>query len=119
MYDMKLLVVDDHMKIRNILKMMYGSKFSKVLDAESGEEAVRLYKNHMPDWVLMDVKMSILDGISATKEIIQFDKNAKVIIVTLFDDKFTQENALSAGAIDFVNKSDLTKIENIISRYYT
>ena len=73
---------------------------------------------HLPDWVLMDIKMEKMDGITATKEIKLFDKDAKIIIVTLFDDKSTKENAITAGAYKIVVKSDLTKIGEMISEIW-
>ena len=101
--------------MRKVLKSMYGFMFDEIYEASNGIIALELYKEHLPDWVLMDIKMEKMDGITATKEIKLFDKDAKIIIVTLFDDKSTKENAITAGAYKIVVKSDLTKIGEMIS----
>lgn len=114
---MKLLIVDDYQKIRTILKSMYGFMFNEVFEASDGIEAIEKYKRHLPDWVLMDVKMDHMDGITATYDIRQFDKTAKIIVVTLFEDKHTKEIAMKAGAYELVTKSDLTKIGDLIYQH--
>ncbi len=110
---MKLLIVDDYPKIRAMLKSMYGFMFDETIEASDGTEEIELYKKHLPNWVLMDVKMKQMDGITATQKIKQFDKNAKIIVVTLFEDSLTKENAINAGAYELVPKSDLTKIGDL------
>ncbi len=112
---MKLLIVDDYPAVRNMLKSMFGFLFEETSEAKNGIEAVALYKEHKPDWVFMDVKMDRMDGIAATKQIKQFDENAKVVVVTLFNDSETETEALEAGAFDVVSKDDLTKIRDILN----
>lgn len=111
---MKLLIVDDSPKIRIMLKSMYGFIFDEIFEAENGLEAVKLYKQHLPDWVLMDIKMELMDGLEATKKIKEFDNNARIIIVTLFDDKLLRQEAINSGAYEFILKNNLTKIEDIL-----
>ena len=111
---MKLLIVDDYKNIRTMLKSMYGFMFNEVYEASDGVKAVELYKMYKPDWVLMDIKMVHMDGITATYKIRKFDKTAKIIVVTLLVDKHTKENAMKAGAYELVTKSDLTKIGDLI-----
>jgi two-component system chemotaxis response regulator CheY len=112
---MKLLIVDDYPAVRDMLKSMFGFLFEETSEAKDGIEAIRLYKEHKPDWVFMDVKMDRMDGIAATRQIKQYDKNAKVVVVTLFNDKETESDAIEAGAYDVVSKDDLTKIKEIIN----
>ena len=113
---MKLLIVDDYLAVRNMLKNIFGFMFEETTEAKDGFEAVSFYKKFKPDWVLMDVKMDRMDGITATKYIKQFDKNAKVIIVTLFNDRETENEAITAGAYAVVPKDDLAKITDIINK---
>lgn len=112
---MKLLVVDDHSTVRKMLISMYGFLFEEIMEADNGEDAVMFYKMHKPDWVLMDIKMKKMDGITATRIIKQIDKNAKIIVVTIFRDEETISEAVNAGAYDIVIKDDLTKICEIIN----
>ncbi|MCB9211663.1 MAG: response regulator [Ignavibacteriales bacterium] len=111
---MNLLVVDDFVEIRQMLKSMFGEMFDETYEAEDGNLGVELYKKHKPDWVLMDIKMDVMDGITATKLIKEFDKKAKVIIVTLYKDEETSTEAKNAGAFGLVSKDDLSKIGDMI-----
>jgi len=112
---MKLLIVDDHLAVRKMLKSMYGFMFDEIFEAEDGIEAVMLYKQNKPNWVFMDVKMEQMDGITATRKIKQFDKNAKVVVVTLYCDEELESDAVKAGAYDVISKDDLTKIGDILN----
>lgn len=112
---MKLLIVDDYPAVRQMLKSMFGFMFEETTEARDGLEAVALYKKYKPDWVFMDIKMDRMDGITATKQIKQFDVDAKVVVVTLFNDGETETEALEAGAYEVVSKDDLTKIRDILN----
>ena len=111
---MNLLVVDDFVEIRQMLTSMLSGMFDKTYEADDGNLAVELYKKYNPDWVLMDIKMDVMDGITATKLIKEFDQNAKVIIVTLYKDEETRTVAKNAGAYGLVSKDDLSKISDLI-----
>lgn len=113
---MKLLIADDNKEMRKMLKTICSHLFYQILECNDGDDAIRIYGDELPDWVLMDIKMERLDGIEATKEIKRKYPAAKIIIVSQFNDKSLIEEAKNSGAIDFVSKEDLTKIENIISQ---
>jgi YesN/AraC family two-component response regulator len=69
-----------------------------------------------PDWVLMDVKMPKLDGIAATRQIMEAFPRAQIVIVSQYDDFEMREGARGAGAVDYVLKDDLLAICGIIGR---
>jgi two-component system chemotaxis response regulator CheY len=72
--------------------------------AKNGKEAVEIYKalNEKPDVIIMDHRMPIMNGIEASKEIIDFDKKAKIIFASA--DLTIQEEAISLGVISFKGK---------------
>ena len=111
---MKLLIVDDYTDVRILLRNLFEDYFDEIIEASDGNIAVELYKKHLPDWVFMDIKMEHMDGITATKEIKRFDENAKIIVVTLYEDDQTKESVMNAGAYEIVSKSDLSKIGELI-----
>lgn len=111
---MKLLIVDDYTDVRILLRNLFEDYFDEIIEASDGNIAVELYKKHLPDWVFMDIKMEYMDGITATKEIKRFDENAKIIVVTLYEDDQTKESVMNAGAYEIVSKSDLSKIGELI-----
>lgn len=113
---MNLLIADDNQNMRGILRNICSQFFNVMYECGSGIDAVELYKQHKPDWTLMDIRMERMDGISAIKEILKFDPSAKTIVVSQFNDPEFIESAKNAGAIEFVSKEDLTKIEDIITK---
>lgn len=102
----KILVVDDASFMRVVLKDLLTSNglASQIFEAADGVAAVEAYKKYKPDVVTMDVNMPKADGIQALKAIIQFDPRAKVIMVTSVEQKHIVQDAMKAGARDYVVK---------------
>jgi len=102
----KILIVDDQSLFREALKTLLNASadFEIVGDASNGEEALRMVLQHSPDIVLMDLRMPIMDGVEATKRILQIGKSTKVIVLTTFDDDENVFEALRAGAVGYLLK---------------
>lgn len=111
---MKLLIVEDSIRMRELLKELFGSMFTEIIECEDGSKALGAYKKNKPDWVFMDIKMKEMNGISATREITENFPEAKILIVTDFDDKEFRKEAINSGATEYVLKENLEKIFNII-----
>jgi DNA-binding NarL/FixJ family response regulator len=102
----KVLLADDQAMIRSGLRMILESEADLLVigEAENGEEAVRLSKRERPDVVLMDVRMPVVDGLEATRQIHQTLPEVKVIVLTTFDlDEYIYA-ALRGGASGFLLK---------------
>lgn len=101
-----ILVVDDHdlvrMGIVRILEDVEG--FGVVGEAESGEKALLLAREKMPDVVLMDVKMPGIGGLEATKKLLRINPDIKIIAVTACDDSVYPGKLMQAGAVGYVTK---------------
>lgn len=102
----KVLVVDDHPIVRRALstEINLDRGMQVVGEATDGAEAVRQYSLLHPDVVLMDIVLPGKDGIQATREIIQQDPQAHVLIITSYTDEKTILEALKAGALGFIYK---------------
>ncbi|VVB71805.1 Chemotaxis protein CheY [uncultured archaeon] len=85
----------------------------EVYEAENGEEALIKYAEVKPDIVLMDILMPRLDGISATKRILQDDPSAKIIVISAVGKSGLEKECLIAGARQFIVKP--FKIKELIS----
>ncbi len=109
-----LQIVEDNQGMRNLIKNLYSIYFDKVLECEDGCEAYEVYEHNKPNWVLMDIVMKEMDGITATKQIKDSFPDAKIVIVTDYDDNELRKKAKSAGACNYVLKEDLSVLENII-----
>lgn len=101
----RVLIVDDGAFMRILIKgMLEKHDYVVVGEAEDGDVGVHLYKELKPDLVTMDITMPRVDGITALKEIISFDKQAAVVMVSAMgQDQYIKE-AIQSGAKSFVVK---------------
>lgn len=120
---MKLLLVDDNDRIRKMMKNMYSAHFDEVIECDDGEAAVRAFDESNPDWVVMDINlptgkagMKEMDGIEATTRIIAANPDARIIIVSQFNDESTIDAVKNAGAVEFVSKENLYKVIEVINK---
>jgi len=101
---LRIVVAEDEALIRLDLAEMLGeSGYDVVGQASDGEQAVDLTREHRPDLVIMDVKMPVLDGISAA-EIIGKEQIAPVVMLTAFSQKELVERARDAGVMAYIVK---------------
>ncbi|MDJ0773141.1 MAG: response regulator transcription factor [Mastigocoleus sp. MO_167.B18] len=102
----KVLLVDDQHLIRQGLKALLEleADLEIVGEAENGQEAIKLIPQLNPDVVMMDIRMPIMDGVAATKEIQQNFSNTKVLVLTTFDDDEYVTTALQNGAMGYLLK---------------
>lgn len=112
----KLLVVDDHAAFRATVRQMFEGLNVAIIEADSGEEALRLFAAEHPDWVIMDLRMPGMGGIKATEAIHDLDTSARIIVISQFTEPEWNEQALRAGATDFVSKEHLAQLVRIIDR---
>lgn len=91
--------------------MPYGHE---IVESENGVDAVSSYETERPDLVLMDFEMPGMNGIKATEKIRTSYPDARIIIVTMFDDAHLREAALKAGAERYVLKEDLMELPGIL-----
>ncbi len=103
----RVLLVDDHAVVRSGLGavLMAYNDMSLVGEAANGEEAVRLCRSVKPDVVLMDLKMPVMDGVTATRLIHESLPDIRIIALTSFGEKDLVEGALRAGATGYLLKT--------------
>ncbi|MEN9542416.1 MAG: hypothetical protein RL590_414 [Actinomycetota bacterium] len=116
----RILVAEDETLIRmDLVEMLTEAGYEVIAQASNGEEAINFANLHKPDLAILDVKMPVLDGISAAEKIISV---APVLMLTAFSQKDLVDRARDAGAMAYVVKpftiNDLTPaIEISISRH--
>ena len=102
----RVLIADDQALVRSGFRMILEARDDLVVvgEAENGAQAIELARELEPDVVLMDVRMPVLDGVEATRRLLEAGSEARVIILTTFDlDEYVFE-ALRAGASGFLLK---------------
>jgi DNA-binding NarL/FixJ family response regulator len=102
----RLLIADDHSVVRTGLRHLVATfdDVELVGAAADGEEAVTLCADHDPDVVLMDLEMPVLDGIEATRRIVEAQPRVAVVVLTSFSDREQILRALDAGAVGYLLK---------------
>ena len=100
----KILVTDDAMFMRAMLKNILIPNQYSVLEATNGQEAIDIYNAQKPDLVFMDITMPVMDGITATKQIKDANKDAIVVMCTALGQQNMVMEAIRAGAKDFIVK---------------
>jgi DNA-binding NarL/FixJ family response regulator len=108
----KVIIVDDHEIFRNglqtILNRMENIQLSGI--AANGQEAIDLAKSKDVDVILMDIKMPIVDGIEATKKVIEHKPDLKIIALSMFGDEENLQQMILAGAKGFLLKNVTRKV---------
>ena len=103
----KIVLADDHVLVREGVRMMLESakdEFTVAAEFANGKDLVEYAKTHTPDVYVVDISMPILNGIEATAKIMKLQPNAKVLILSMYDDRVSVEKALKAGARGYLVK---------------
>lgn len=114
---MNILLIDDDALVINGLRTIiemgtkhFSNPYQVCNTGKNGNEAISLYRQHQPDIVLIDIRMPELDGITAGKQIVQLDPNAKLIYLTTFLEDEYIIDALKLGAKGYLMKTDYDSI---------
>ena len=102
---MKLLIVDDSLLMRKAVERSLAVKnYTLVGSAADGEEAMRIFKENLPDLVTLDITMPKMDGFACLIEMRKLKKDAKILMITSQTDKYTAEEAMEKGASGVLGK---------------
>ncbi|HEX8250375.1 MAG TPA: response regulator transcription factor [Pyrinomonadaceae bacterium] len=104
---MRILIVEDNPKMRRLLRI-FLSDVADVCECSDGDEVITAYSDWKPAWVVMDVQMARVGGITATRLLKNAFPESRVVMLSEHDDSETRAAALEAGALDYLIKDDLT-----------
>jgi DNA-binding NarL/FixJ family response regulator len=107
---MKLLLVEDNPLMRRVVRRLVADLVDEICECGNGAEACALYAAQHPDWVLMDVEMPGVNGLVATARICADFPEARILIVTNYDDAALRAAAAQAGACGYVLKDNLWEL---------
>ena len=111
---MKLLIVEDNARMRKLMKSLVQEFADEIFECSDGSEVLPAYRLHRPDWVLMDIEMTHMDGITASQHLIQSFPSAQIVIVTKYDDDNLRQEARLAGACGYVLKDSLLDLVHLL-----
>lgn len=118
---MKIVIVDDDILVSSSLKTIIEANagFEVVAVANSGLDAIRLYKEHQPDILLMDIRMDGMSGLEAAEEILKIYDKVKVLFLTTFADDEYIIMALKIGAKGYILKQHYSSIIPALNAVYS
>jgi CheY-like chemotaxis protein len=111
----RFLIVEDNEQMRRALLSFVADLADEVTECEDGSEALALYAALLPDWVLMDIEMEKMDGLTATLQITSAYPDARIMIVSNHDDEELRRAARDSGACEYINKSDLLEVRRVLT----
>ena len=102
----KIAIIDDHQLFREGVKRIleFEKSFQVVAEGDDGSDALQLVKTYNPDVVIMDINMPEMNGIEATRELVEKYPETKVIILSIHDDENYVTHALQTGAQGYLLK---------------
>ncbi len=111
---MKLLIVDDHAIFRRLIGDVLASISPEIYECSDGQQTLHAYELHRPDVVLMDVAMRNVNGITATASLVAAHPEARVVMVTNYDEVEVRDAARAAGACGYVVKDNLFELRRVL-----
>jgi two-component system response regulator DegU len=112
---MKVLIVDDSSQMRRMMRQFLPADAAEIRECEDGIDALEYYEKFLPDWVLMDWQMKQMNGLEATRQIIGKFPEAKILLVTQYNDRELREAATEAGVCGFVLKENLAELRRFLA----
>ena len=122
MKQIKIAIIDDHDLFREGIKLVMGQieNFEVVFDSSSGILFLEFLQNSLPDVVLMDINMPVIDGFDTTKKAIELHPNLNVIALTMFSDATHYTRMINAGVKGFIlKKSNKFELEQAVNTVYS
>ena len=104
---MKILMVDDDLLVLNALSTILGkSGYEIVLATTDSKKAIETYKENKIDVVILDIRMKEVNGVDVAIEILEYDKDAKIMLLTTFNDRDDIIRALNKGVLGVILKDN-------------
>jgi len=119
MGDIKVFIADDNVVIRQGLRNLLNAEegIKVVGEGSTGAEAIQWMRKHGADVMLMDIRMPVIDGISATAEIVRSRPETKILVLTVTEDPITLARAIYTGAKGYLVYSHFSP-EELLSAVY-
>ncbi len=113
-----VIVDDDALVLSSLETILKANKIDIVANGNNGEEAVSLFKKHKPDLLLMDIRMEKMNGIDATEKILSEFPDAKILLLTTFQDEEYITKALKFGCKGYILKQNIAMLIPAINAVY-
>jgi DNA-binding NarL/FixJ family response regulator len=112
----RIVVADDHEEMLSLVKEVLQPEFEVVAAVRDGRDLLHAVKNYKPDVIIADITMPEMSGIEATRKIVEEDLEARIILLTMHNDRTMVEEGFSAGAKGYVLK--LAASQELVTAVY-
>lgn len=104
----KIIIADDHAMIRNGVRALLSKNkdFVVVSEAGSGSETIEMFNEHKPDLVILDISLGDMSGMEVTEKILSQHPDAKVLILSMYDDEDYISKCIESGVKGYVVKNE-------------
>ncbi len=108
---MRILLVDDDALVLKSLEMILKAEgVDEVYTSKNGKEALDIYKNHEIDLVLQDIRLKDENGIDIASKVLEYDREAKIILLTTFKDEEYINKAIKVGVKGYILKDNIDSL---------
>ncbi len=111
---MTILLADDNVQMRQTIAAILSDLSATFYECGDGHEAIEAYARLRPDWVVMDIRMPRVDGLTACRRIKAVDPAAKIVVLTQYGDSEMRSAALEVGAVEFFSKEDVLALHRFL-----
>ncbi len=101
----KIMLVDDSELFYNFIKEVLKREEIEIVWARSGKEALEKYRSVRPDLVMVDIILSDMNGVDLIEKLKKEHRDAKIVVISGLDKDYVIEDALNAGALDYIVKN--------------
>jgi chemotaxis response regulator CheB len=117
---LKILIADDSTAIRNIIRKFIERAVENpiIIECSDGDEAVVIQKKEIPDLILIDIMMKRIDGFEAISQIKRHSPLSKIFVISQLPEDEYKAESINVGAIEFLNKENLSELPNLIKKYF-
>lgn len=113
---MIVLIVENSVPMRRVIRSFVKNVDTDICECANAAEALRLYADAPPDWVLLNLEIKDTNPIADILDIKQHWKRAKVVALTVYDELDLREAACAAGACAYVLKEDLSPLRGLVNK---
>src|SRR5215211_2310390 len=111
---MDILIVEDGEALRRLIRSVVRAPRHRCHECPDGGQALAAYARHRPEWVLIDSEMKAVDGVAVAGQIHAAFPEAKILIITSYDDPDLRQAAQAAGACGYVLKENLLELRRLL-----